>query len=449
MKRLRSFMARSKLPILLLLYPGFGWLLSWMEVPTILPAPVLETLARFVRAAAYAVVGLSFSFLLAVPLWAARYRKHPQKLPVAFRRGLYVASGLLAVILPVQGILPALGLFIFDQKELWFWSIFVAGGAFFGTFILLQNEFKAAPDIYLSLWASRLEVEDHPRLQAMLQELCEAFEVSLPPHILVGLQPELVAAIGTVFCPEGELEGGTLCFSLPTSSILSINELRYLTGQALLELHAGASEKRKDFLSTFEAARDVLTNLDQSMRDWSWFPKWGFHPFLVVVRLVAVAAMRFPLYLGKEWITFYVREVCSARQDADVDNALQTHSATTGDVGKVQAISALIKEAAVSLALRFDLSAQNQPWSGLGEVAEQAFREHPELKFDRRAAPQWPDPANAWRSLQFRSNLSGISLEWCRLQALNVVPLEPAISLFEDPAALEESLIEVAKTPFV
>ena len=121
----------------------------------------------------------------------------------------------------------------------------------------------------------------------------------------------------------------------------------------------------------------------------------------------------------------------------------------SGDVGKVQAISALIKEAAVSLALRFDLSAQNQPWSGLGEVAEQAFREHPELKFDRRAAPQWPDPANAWRSLQFRSNLSGVGLEWCRLQALNVSPQEPAVSLFEDPAALEESLIEVAKTPFV
>src|SRR5262249_29836253 len=156
------------------------------------------------------------------------------------------------------------------------------------------NEFKAAPGIYMTLRAARLRVEDHPRLEAMLRELCEAFEVSLPPHILVGLQPEMVASVGTVFCPEGELEGGTLCFPLTTSHVLSISEFRFLTGEALLNLHASVSEKRKDFLSTFESARDVLTNLDESRRDWSWLPKWGVHPFLVVLRLVFVASMRFP-----------------------------------------------------------------------------------------------------------------------------------------------------------
>src|SRR5262249_15394662 len=152
-----------------------------------------------------------------------------------------------------------------------------------------------------------------------------------------------------VFCPEGELDGGTLCFSLPAALVLSINEFRFLTGEALLDLHAGLSQKRKDFLSTFESARDVLTNLNESMREWSWFPKWGFHPFLIVIRLVAVAAMRFPLYLGKEWITFYVREVCSVRQAADIDHAVRSHNTSTDETGSVQAISALIKEAALSL----------------------------------------------------------------------------------------------------
>src|SRR5262249_17866194 len=356
MKKLRELMARLKLPLLLLLYPGFAWLLSMAEGPPAHTPPAISVVAEFVRRGAYAVVAIGLAFLLAVPLWAARYRKHPHKLPAAFRRGLYIASALLAVILPVQGVLLALGLCVADPTELWFWGIFVAGGSLFGTFVLLQSEFKAAPGIYLTLRASRLRLQDHPRLEATLRELSEAFEVSLPPHILVGLQPELVAAIGTVFCPEGELEGGTLCFSLPTSSVLSVNEFRFLTGEALLELHAGASEKRKDFLSTFESARDILTNLDESRRDWSWFPKWGLHPFLVVVRLVAVASMRFPLYLGREWITFSLREVCSARQQADVEHALRSHSATTGEVGAVQAISALIKEAAISLGLRFDLS---------------------------------------------------------------------------------------------
>jgi hypothetical protein len=444
-------MARSKLPILLLLYPGFALLLSWLngKLADGPPLPGLDVLGETVRTGVYVVVALSFLFLLAVPLWSAHYRKQVQKLPAAFRRGLYVASALLWIILPVQGILLALALFVANPKEFWFWGIFVAGGSIAAILILRQSELSATPDVYITLWASRLQVKDHPRLDAMLHELSEAFRVPPPRHILVGLQPGLITTIGTVFCAEGELDGGTLCFSLPTASMLSINEFRFLTGEALLDLHAGLSQKRKDFLSTFESTRDVLTNLDESIREWSWFPKWGFHPFLVVIRFVAVAAMRFPLYLGKEWITFYVREVCSVRQAADIDHAVRAHSASTDESGSVQAISALIKEAVISLGPRFNLSQADQPWHGLGEVFERAVEEHPGLTFDLRAPSQWPDPANAWRHLQFRCTLSRVSLEWCRLQALNVSPHEPAISLFEDPSLLETRLLERVNTPFV
>ncbi|HET6840239.1 MAG TPA: hypothetical protein VFK06_00885 [Candidatus Angelobacter sp.] len=437
-------MARSKLPVLLLLYPGFAWLLSWLNgaLADGRRPPELGMLAEYVRSGVYAVVGLSFLFLLAVPLWSARYRKQAQHLPAAFRRGLYVASALLWIILPVQGVLLALALYVAGPDGLWFWGIFVAGGSFAAILMLRQSELSATPDIYMTLRASRLQVEDHPKLEAVMRELSEAFRVPLPRHILVGLQPELIPTIGTVFCPDGELEGGTLCFSLTTASMLSINEFRFLTGEALLNLHAGLRQKRKDFLSTFESARDVLTNLDESMREWSWFPKWGFHPFLIVIRLVAVAAMRFPLYVGKEWITFYVREVCSVRQAADIDHAVSAHSASTDEVGPARAISALIKEAAISLGLRFNLSQIDRPWYGLNEVYERAAQEHPDLEFDGRAPSHWPDPANAWQHLQFRCSLSGVSLEWCRLQALNVRPHEPAISLFEEPARLVASLIE-------
>ena len=200
MQRLRRFMARSKLPILLLLYPGFAWLLSSLngELADGPPPPGLGVLAEWVRIGVYAVVGLGFLFLLAVPLWSARYRKQVQNLPAAFRRGLYVTSALLWIILPVQGLLLALALYVADPNELWFWGIFVAGGSFAAILILRQSELSATPDIYMTLWASRLQVKDHPKLDAMMRELGEAFGIPQPRHILVGLQPELMTTIGTV-----------------------------------------------------------------------------------------------------------------------------------------------------------------------------------------------------------------------------------------------------------
>jgi hypothetical protein len=397
----------------------------------------------------YAIVGLSYAFLLAVPLWSTRYRKHPQKLPKAFRRGLYMTSALLVVILPLQGILLALALYLADPAELWFWGIFVAAGSLAGTVVLVNSDLNSTPGIYLTLRARRLDLKDHPKLSAMLSEISEALQVPLPPHSLVGLQPELLATIGTVFCPAGELEGGTLCFSLPTSSVVSVSEFRSLTGEALLALHAGLNERRKDFLSSSEGAADVLRSLDESRREWSWFPKWGIHPFLVVVRLVAVAAMRFPLYLGREWITFFVNEFWVARKAADADRSLCAHRVSTAEAGAINAISALIKEAAVSLGPCFDLSEKDQPWQGLGEVAERVSQEHPELLFDLRAASRWTDPATAWNYLQFRCNLSTVSLEWCRRIALDVNPYDPALLLFENAASLEATLIEAAREPFV
>src|SRR5207302_2231287 len=101
--------------------------------------------------------------------------------------------------------------------------------------------------------------------------------------------------------------GGVLCLSLPTSSILSIAEFRALAGEALLRLQADLREGRAQFLSTTEAAKDVLTGLDYTMQQWSWVPK-VWHPALVVLWILLVVAMRFPLYVGKELLTYYLKE---------------------------------------------------------------------------------------------------------------------------------------------
>jgi hypothetical protein len=191
-----------------------------------------------------------------VLIWARRYRKRPQDLAAAFRRGLYVTFALLAFLLPAQGAVLALALYVADPQELWVWGIFVAGGAIFGTGVLFSSGLGEKPGTYVTLRALRIQLTDHPKLATVMRELSEDLHVPLPRHFLLGLQPSLLKIIGTVFCPDGELEGGVLCFSLPSSSVLSIVEFRALAGEALLNLHASLTEGRKEFLSTSEGAND-------------------------------------------------------------------------------------------------------------------------------------------------------------------------------------------------
>jgi hypothetical protein len=278
MANIGVFFARSKFPLLLLAYPAFAWLLLAIYSSSISQPGPLDAFAARLMAAVYVVVGIDFSFLIAVPLCSARYRNHPHKHAKAFRSGFYTAAILLGTILPVHGILVALSLYVVDPEELWFWGIFSAGGSVCATFVLLMSGIFKTPRIYVTLRALPIRLEEHPKLEELLLDLSKIHGVALPAHILVGLQPDLLTAAGTVFCPEGRLDGGAICFSSPTCSVLSSAEFRSLTGEALVELQSSVNEKREELLSTTQTARDVLKDLDESMREWSWFPKWGLHP---------------------------------------------------------------------------------------------------------------------------------------------------------------------------
>jgi len=443
--------ARWKLPLLLLLYPGAAWLLVNMSGADTSPSnpPRDESLIALLNEAVYLVIVISFLFLAAVPLWSSHYRKRPLMLTAAFRRGLHITSALVAVILPVQGLLLALGLALYDAdpSEFWLWGIFTAGGAIMGTVVLLNSGLHNQPGVYLTLRATRIQLDQHSKLAVELQEIAEATTVPLPSHVLLGLQPELFWTTATVFCPDGELEGGVLCLSLPTSSILSIAEFRALTAEALHGLQAGLREGRTQFLSTTEAAKDVLTDLNQTMHQWSWRPRLGFHPALVVFWFAIVAAMRFPLYVGKELLTYYLKEFWTSRKTVDLSHSVAAHFSSTEDVGSIPVITALIKEAAVSLRL-FTLNSKGDPLHPLGEIARWVVQEHPELRFENRAS-SYHDPVSAWQYLEFRCGLSGVSLEWCRQMALEVSPEPSAVSLLEGVAGLEARLVDLAKSPFV
>jgi hypothetical protein len=183
------------------------------------------------------------------------------------------------------------------------------------------------------------------------------------------------------------------------------------------------------------------------MHEWSWQPRLGFHPALVVFWVGLVALIRFPLYVGKELLTYYLKQFWITRRKVDLFHSVAAHISSTEDVGTIPVISALIKEAAVSLR-SFTLNSRANPFHPLGEIAKRVVQEHPELRFENRAS-SYHDPVSAWQYLQFRCGLSGVSLEWCRKMAMEVSPELPSAALFEGAAALEARLVELVVSPFV
>ena len=348
---------------------------------------------------------------------------------------------MIAIVLPLQGALLAVALYIADSTELWFWGIFTSAGAVIGTIVLLTSGLHDQPGVYLTLRAEHIQLDQHPKLSRLPNR------APLPRAILVGLQARLFSTTRTVFCPDGELEGGVLCLSLPASFVLSVAEFRALVGEALLRLQKDLSEGRAELLSSTEAANGVLSGIDDTMQQWSWWPRFGFHPAVLVFWFVLIASMRLPLYLGKELLTYYLTEFWTSRHAADLFHSVEAHDMAADDVGTIQVISALVKEAALNVG-SWRADAQDAALRALGEILTRVLQDHPKLKFDRILAA-YDSPATAWRYLQYRCSLSGVNLEWCRQIALEVSPEPSAASLFENAAAFQARLEELWESPFV
>lgn len=439
-----------KLLLLFLVYPALGWFILNVVVPvnalTRDPRqPTLDVLIGPLSIVDYGVVAIGLLFVITVPVLSSWSRKHPRDLQQVFRRGMLLTSVLLAVIVPLQGLILGLALWA-ATFEAWFWSFCIAAGAVGAAIVLLQTGLRSDPGVYQTWRAVRIRLDEHPRLQAEMMDVVRELGISPPPHVLVGLQPELLETTATVFCSEGELKGGALRLSLPASSILSVEEFRGLLAEALVRLQSSLNENRAQFVSISEGANDIVKHLGQTIKDWSWLQLRipGF-PLLIVWWFVIVAAMRFPLYLGKEWVTFYLKSGWISRHALDEDISLESYCKSTHDVGAIPALAGLMKEAAFTLLP--DLRKREVPHA-LSGVATRLSIEHPGMRYVPERTG-WKNLSSAAEYLGFRCELAGKNLGWCLKLAEDVSPAQPAILLFGDVAGLESKILALLLKPLV
>jgi hypothetical protein len=217
----------------------------------------------------------------------------------------------------------------------------------------------------------------------------------------------------------------------------------------LIGAHAALKEARTDLQSNVEHARQVVLNLQTSMQEWRWISGVVIHPYFLILRLFVVLSLKFHLYLGKEIVVFLVNQFLESRGYADAQHWVNAHSLSSASVGRVEAVSGCIKEAALSLGARFPLGEESGPLHPLAEVVRVLHKEHPELLFDVSQPSPWQHPAAAWQDFELRCQLSGVSLPWCLQTAKHVTPEPSARALFSNAEALENELLDVLKKPYI
>jgi hypothetical protein len=266
--------------------------------------------------------------------------------------------------------------------------------------------------------------------------------------VLIGLRTDFSSITNNVLCPDGELEGGALYLSLPTSRILTVLEFEALAAHALLILHAGLSQRQKEFLATLEQADELYRLVEDNSDEWSIL-EWGIHPAMLFVGLVVIASLRLPMAIAKEWVAFFIREFCNVRAALIQQQILEADASIADRFGGARFGCALTKEATVCLAVQFPLLQEGRVMHRFGEIAVRLGEEHVDLTFEPARPCAWGSPQAAWQGLNFRCSLLGASLDWCHRMALDVNPQPCAWSLFEGVAELHEKLVQAANSPLL
>jgi hypothetical protein len=432
-----------KLPFLLLIQPAVAWLIL-LDAGTeandrnVWIGPLEIVLA--------AVVAAGLLYPIVVSIAADRLRNDVRRMLAIFRPGLYVAAGLGAIVVFLESAVLAAAVLISAGDDGWFIAAAIAFGGLWGLIILLHSGVGMRIDSTRRSYSVLLHLNEHPALEQCLLRLCHTLDVNLPHNILVGREPEFFATPETVTCWNGEIEGGALYLPLPTCRLLSHAEFEARAAVGLVALKGKIGDVQLEFRERVAGAVATAQDVESAKDDWSWFSRAAAHPVLAIFRLGLVVLVRMCIVLGAEWFAFFVRAFQRVDAETNLAGYFQAAHAAAQLCGAQWYVSGLEKEAAISLCAQYKLVEKTGPSHRLGEVLMRI----PDPFYVRPTRPSpWLNPFVAWNILRQRTQLFGLSMEWCHQLALDVHPEPCAASLFSDLTALETKITQADQNEFL
>jgi Zn-dependent protease with chaperone function len=367
-------------------------------------------------AAATGAGGLMLLVTIAVAGRVAQTDRH--RLLAVFRPGLQVTAVSATALIVVHAII-ALACLVAVARLPGFAVLAILAGASSGVMAVARGIFGAVRPIEVSVLGRRIGRAQAPDLWRCVEAAAARLGALPPDEIVAGLDPNFFVTEAEVRTPDGHTRGRTLFCSLPLARILTVDEFTAIVGHELGHFRGEDTAMSQQFYPIYRGATAALEGLAAS---------GGGARSLALAPAGALLGFFLDRFATAERLHSRGREFVADQAGVEATSSRAMAAALV----KTHAFANLWRPVAAQLA---STRPQDQPVDrGAGVLFAAAVA--------RAATPQALEgiadiatthPTDTHPALGDRLGALGVRLSDVALDALHVVPREPAIALV--PAA--------------
>jgi len=375
-----------------------------------------------------ALVGLGI--LVLIRLAGAVAKNNRNLLLLVFKPGLYVTALVLVALVLVHAAV-AIGAIYYGESALvgrvHIGIIVAIGiGAAVGAFAIVRHTFAILHKAQSLVAGSALTRQEAPRLWETIDDTARRLGALVPDHAVVGLEPNFFVTEADVVCFSGKLSGRTLYCSLPLARILSKDQFISVLGHELGHFKGEDTKFSKRFYPIYRGTASSLEALGQV----------GEEGTAAIALLPAMAVFGYFLesFSVAESRISRDRELAADRAGASVTS----NEAIATALVKLHAFSGIWNELLTSAVEHLRNGQFFTNASKLfAEVASE--RAKPEA-LSEIADTHLSHPTDSHPPLGSRLQELGMKISDLSSGALDVVPADSALSLFDNPEECEQDI---------
>lgn len=373
-------------------------------------------------------------------IWFAgrRAQGYRESLLKIFKPSMYLVLACLSLLIILSGAIAVGSLYygqVFVLGRVYIYVVTIVGiAAALGAGAIVKQSFNIVKKVSTSVVGVAVTEESSPRLWQLVREVAAKIGSLQPEQIVVGIEPNFFVTEAEVTCLSGKFTSRTLYCSLSLARILTIPEFTSIIGHELGHFKGLDTRYSKDFYPIYRGTINAIASLEET--GGNGFASIALAPATMVLTYF------FDCFATAETKIARERELLADQQGVNVSSSIDAGAA----LGKVDAFAWIWNELVRN---NIDRLPRGQADSNLSVAfAERVARERKVEVLEGIGWAKTIHPTDSHPPLGVRLKDMSVSLEELSDRILDVVPTEPAISLFSDAELKERELTESLLAPY-
>ena len=351
---------------------------------------------------------------------------------VAFSVGLPITNLLLIVLVAVNGLLVAAGLYalvLAGAPVPGFVVIAVGLAALVGVLGLVSASLGTVKWSSIEVMGVGLTKESQPALWGTVDKLAVDLNIEAPRHVIVGLDPGFFVTEAPVQCLNGRSSGRVLYLSLPFCRVLRPSELAFVVGHELGHFRGNDLWFTRRFYPIFQGTRRSLEGL--AMAAGGLIQTLPLYPALAIMHYFYDAFSEAEATLSRD------RELAADRVGVEAADAV----AGASTLAKLTAFDRHWDHA-LTLFRRQARVARAEPYNVCASFADLVRKRGPETTLDAEKERHLSHPTNSHPPLGVRLAALGADLDAVSAMLQDAAPERSAVESIAQHEAIELELSE-------